>query len=153
MFGGMWFVHPSLHTLLYEVVEVLVISQHPSKLKLLQEQCPLLFNSFSDIQESTFPTSWHPVLTDLVEKSSEPFFTPMPSTPPSAPPDTQDIAFFPSLPAVRSRGVYVADNCRGREDSCTKNHPSHSLFLPGLFTIFFQHGNAVFHNFHEYILK
>lgn len=149
------FVHPSesLHTLLNEVVGGLIISQHPSKLKLLQEECPLLFNSFSDIQESTFPTSWHPVLTDLVKKSSEPFSTPMSSPPSSAPAVTQDIAFFPNLPTVRPREVYAADNCRRREDSCTKNHPSHSLFLPGLFTIFCPHGNAVFHNSQEYIGK
>ena len=142
------FVYPSesLHTLLNEVVGGLNISQHPSKLKLLQEECPLLFNTLSDIQESTFPTSWHPVLTDLVGKSSQPFSATLMSPPSCAEQlcdHAQGIAFFPNLPVVRCRGVYAADNDRQREDSCSKNHPSHSLFLPGLFTIFCSHGNVV----------
>ncbi len=144
------FVHPSesLHTLLNEIVGGLVISQHPSKLEILQEECPLLFNAFADIQESTFPRSWHPVLTDLIKKSSEPFSTAHSSSPTPIYSEQlsdhhQGIGFFPNLPPIRSRGVYAADNSRHKEDICTKNHPSHSLFLPGLFTIFCPHGNAV----------
>ncbi|XP_028418966.1 uncharacterized protein LOC114544566 [Dendronephthya gigantea] len=141
------FVHPSetLHTLLNEIVGGLIISQHPSKLELLQEECPLLFNAFSDIEESTFPRSWYPILTDLIKKSSEPFSTASSSSPPPVSSEQpsghpQEIAFFPNLPIIRSRGVYAADKYRRREDICTKNHPSHSLFLPGLFTIFCPHG-------------
>ena len=135
-----------LHTLLKEIVEGIVISRHPSKLKVLQEECPLLFNALSDIKESTFPKSWYPVVKDLIKKSSEPFSAIVSSSLSTSSEQLsgglQGISFFPILPVIRARGLYAADNCKPKEQNvCTKNHPSHSLFLPGLFTVFCPHGN------------
>ena len=137
----------SLHTLLKEIVEGIVISRHPSKLKVLQEECPLLFNVISDVKESTFPKSLYPVIKDLIKKSGEPFSDVASSSSLSYSSKQlsgglQGISFFPILPVIRARGLYAADNCRPKEQNvCTKNHPSHSLFLPGLFTVFCPHGN------------
>ena len=117
------FIHPfdSLHSLLDEIVEGLLISYHPTKLKQLQDECPVLFNALHDINMPTFPTSWHGMLRELCAKSMQPFSScdsPLSSSS-SARSDLlpdQSILFFPNLPVVRSREIFSADNCRRKED-------------------------------------
>ena len=141
------FIHPfeSLHNLLNEIVGGLVVSHHPPKLKQLQDECPLLFDVLHDINMPTFPTSWHPMLRQLSIKSMQPFSSSnstLSSSAPSSHLSDQGISFFPNLPVVRSRGIFSADSCRQKEDICNKNHPLHSFFLPGLFTVLCPHGNV-----------
>ena len=51
-----------------------------------------------------------------------------------------DIAYFPSLPVVRARGIYVIDK-KQQTDMCRKSNCRHSTLLPVIFTIFCPHGN------------
>lgn len=125
------FIHPfeSLHNLLNEIVGGLIISHHPTKLKQLQDECPLLFDALHDISMPTFPTSWHPMPRELSIKSMQPFSSSNSTLSSSSSyhlPD-QGISFFPNLPIVRRRGIFSADNCRQKEDVCNKNHPLHSF--------------------------
>lgn len=134
----------SLHSLLKEIIAGLIISQHPSKLKLLQEECPVLFNASHNVNPSSFPTSWHPMLTDLLAKSMAPFSgSPVVSSSISDEHSEQELHYFPNLPYIRTRWVYTADKDQRKEEICNKRHPNHSLFLPGVFTIFCPHGNSI----------
>ena len=133
----------SLHSLLKEIIAGLTTSQYPSKLKLLQEECPVLFNASHNLNPS-FPTSWHPMLTDLLAKSMAPFSgSPVVSSSISDEHSEQELHYFPNLPYTHTRGVYTADKDQRKEEICNKRHPNHSLFLPGVFTIFCPHGNSI----------
>ena len=50
-----------------------------------------------------------------------------------------DVAYFPSLPVVRRRGIYTIDR-KQKPDGCRKNSSRHPTLLPGIFTLFCQHG-------------
>jgi hypothetical protein len=52
------------------------------------------------------------------------------------------LGFFPSLPMIRRRGMFVADKqgSKQREDFCTKFSKGHPSLLPGVFTVFCPHG-------------
>lgn len=60
------------------------------------------------------------------------------------------MAYYPSLPLVRSWEIYVADKT-SQQDKCKKNSLHHPSLLPGIFTVFCPHGMsnyigyAVFH--------
>ena len=51
------------------------------------------------------------------------------------------LSFFPKLPPVRGRKDYVAD---GNKDTktCNKYSHGHPSLLPGVFTMFCQHGES-----------
>lgn len=141
------FIHPfeSLQNLLNEILGGLAISQHPTKLKQLQDECPILFDALHDMNMPTFPTSWHPMIRELTVKSMLPFSSNNSTLSSSSSPQSchlldQGISFSPNLPVVRGRGMFSADNRKQKEDVCNKNHPLHSFFLPGLFTVFCPHG-------------
>lgn len=52
-----------------------------------------------------------------------------------------DLSYFPGLPKIRSRGIYVADK-KSNDTICTKRSSRHPALLPGIFTLFCEHGKA-----------
>ena len=54
-----------------------------------------------------------------------------------------DLYYFPALPKVRSRCSYVADK-KSNDNICTKRTSKHRALLPGIFTLFCQHGMLLF---------
>lgn len=71
-------------------------------------------------------------------KAEAPFVGDFKDETPSTSSDS-DMAFFPQLPVIRSRGSYRADRVR-KEKICTKHTTSHPSLLPGVFVMFCQHG-------------
>ena len=51
----------------------------------------------------------------------------------------KSLSYFPNLPRVRARKRYEADKST-KEKVCTKRGSGHPSLLPGIFTIFCQHG-------------
>lgn len=51
---------------------------------------------------------------------------------------------FPTLPVVRARGFYRADQNRREGKTCRKHAPRHYALIPGLFTVLCPHGKFMF---------
>lgn len=52
----------------------------------------------------------------------------------------EELAYFPSLPKVRARGTFEADQHNNKVIKCTKQSSGHPSLLPGIFTLFCPHG-------------
>ena len=120
------------------------ITKDATIMKDLQEEIPVLFELIRSLH--TYPRKLlSPLLQSLLDKSLAPFTTqPYPYTklPSSATTvcDEQSLSFFPTLPSVRCRPVYSADK-KCKQQICTKRRSKHPSLLPGVFTIFCEHGN------------
>ena len=55
--------------------------------------------------------------------------------------DDDEMEYFPSLPKLRDRASYQADKKKATKEACTKHKTRHPALLPGVFTLFCQHGN------------
>ena len=143
------FIRPKedLHTLLIELISGVDIFSSPTKVKILHEECPIIFAALRDLSPSVLPQLWHPMLEELLKKSFAPFPNALnfqPTGPLMQNASFEGLCYFPNLPRVRPRNVYLADAVRRKEDICTKKHPGHSYFLPGIFTLFCPHGSVQF---------
>ena len=105
-------------------------------LQILQRECPILFDILRS--KKSLPSQLHPVLYELLKRSNAPFDVPKNNANVVDYPCSDD-SYFPNLPVVRSRGLYVADTAR-KAKICTKRGSSHPTLLPGIFTLFCSHG-------------
>ena len=134
----------SIHGVIREIIDGVNLCCSPSKVKLLHEECPVLFAVLRDLTPSVLPHVWRPMFEELLRKSLAPFLhcNLAPSTSQNDV-ETNPLPFFPTLPKRRPRNFYLADAARQKEDICTKKHPGHSFFLPGIFTLFCPHGISI----------
>ena len=120
------------------------VTRTPDSMKLLQYYVPILFNLVKNL--SSYPhTLLSPILQTLLDKAEAPFAGEheVHATKSCDLSDTelQHLGFFPQLPLVRNRGSYVADGSKYSEFSlCNKYSHGHPSLLPGVFTLFCQHG-------------
>lgn len=115
----------------------------------LQNVSPILFDLFLSVEK--YPHQlMSPILDKLMEKATIPF-----KGDHSEADDTESykeqqlgagdgcversLSYFPSLPQVRARRRYEADK-NTKERICTKRGTGHPSLLPGIFTIFCEHG-------------
>lgn len=101
----------------------------------LQHEVPVL---------KTFPGYLVPVINEMVKKAKAPFqlCTTEYNTDAvmcSSSNAESDMAFFPSLPVIRSRGTYAMDKSL-QTKICTKHRTGHPTLLPGVFTLYCKHG-------------
>ena len=93
-----------------------------TELQYLQTQCPMLFELFR--HKNPIPKN---ALANAVEammaKAEAPFVGDFKDETPSTS-SSSDMAFFPQLPVIHSRGSYHADRVR-KETICTKHTTSH----------------------------
>ena len=63
---------------------------------------------------------------------------PQPSSSHYLPPQQDSLGFFPNLPALVGKGNYAADHCTAKctSDECYKYPGFHTVFSPGIFTIY-----------------
>lgn len=120
------------------------ITRSPESMKLLQQYVPVLFNLIKNL--SAYPhTLLSPILHTLLEKAEAPFTDEqiIGNEPPinqSESSELHHLGFFPQLPLVRNRGNYTADGSKYVDTSCNKYSHGHPSLLPGVFTVFCQHG-------------
>ena len=114
------------------------ITTDPVNLKVLQEEIPVVFHLLQSL--GYYPRD---VLAPLLCALSKIAFSSVSEERPDAIPkdddDKADLACFPVLPQVRSRGVNQADK-KPSGAICNKHRSKHPSLLPGIFTIFCQHG-------------
>ena len=110
----------------------------------LQEEFPLLFELFKSIDSLPYAAlnSLYTILKKLLEKAYQPFQgCSSVDTQLQADDDTvASISYFPCLPIIRARGTYKIDLNR-KQAVCNKQSTGHPTLLPGIFTIFCNHGN------------
>lgn len=133
-------LHPSSRSSqLISTMQSKDISNDPDAMKCLQEEAPLLFELIRSL--GYYPMEvLSPFLSELWEKANSPFLNEHSSTGK----DTNviissDLAYFPKLPKVRNRGRYRTDKSTCGP-VCKKRKPTHPSLLPGVFTLFCQHG-------------
>ncbi len=62
-----------------------------------------------------------------------------------------ELCFFPCLPRVRDRRKYRADS-KTKDPICTKRSSRHPSLLPGVFTLFCEHGELLVHAYIDFFL-
>ena len=112
---------------------------------ILQSEVPLLFKLVESLTHYPMQ-ALAPVLNRLMELSVAPFSNSLQSV--SVPQainmlSPSDLSYFPQLNKFRERGDYTSDcstsSLHGRE-LCNKKSYRHLTLLPGIFTLFCEHG-------------
>ena len=114
----------------------------------IQKKVPVLFDLLNTLKSLSYECHslrriLSPIIVEVVKKANAPFI----NTPTEeevqfeneSPVEEEDISFFPHLTHTRQRGVYAADRIPGNK-ICTKNRVGHPTLLPGVFTLFCEHG-------------
>lgn len=109
-------------------------------MELLQKEFPLLFSLLWALKTNKYTNVLIPIINDLILKSNAPFTAPTSDNASSSSSGSStELSYFPSLPVIRERGCYTADRV-SREKLCTKLSRGHPTLLPGLFTVYCEHG-------------
>lgn len=142
----------NIHELINRIIQELPIKNDPYCLQQLSENVPLLFHLVMSTKGDNVCPQLRVVLSDLLTLSAMPFHMSAKSSgqtsftiSSNSSTDTAEnpIAFFPGLPVQRARGLYLVDKQAQKESSqrkCKKLGKGHRTLLPGIFTIFCQHG-------------
>jgi hypothetical protein len=131
------FLHPS-ETTSKLVKEMFAgdITTNPHLMKCLQEELPVVFELARTLHG--YPHElMKPIMEELVMKASAPFQNVEDDK--TVPLTTDEMSYFPHLPKCRERRVYAADTA-GKLLACTKRSSRHPTLLPGVFTLFCEHG-------------
>lgn len=136
------FLHPSEMTFnLVEEMRSADITTQPQLMKCLQEEIPVVFELARSLHG--YPHElMKPIIEELMLKANAPF-EPRPDkevAPVSPLVHNDEMSYFPHLPKCRERQAYTADNV-GKVLTCTKKSSRHPTLLPGVFTLFCEHGN------------
>ena len=129
-------------TLISSMIKDADITKDVEKMKVLQQEIPVIFELVRSL--CYYPhTLLSPLLQVLLDKSIAPFTDCNQFQNARDDKDTifdgNDLSFFPCLPRIRSRGIYDADK-KCRQQICTKRTSKHPSLLPGIFTVFCEHG-------------
>ena len=133
-------LHPSetVASLVHSMIEK-DITKDASLMLTLQEEIPVLFQLIRSL--GYYPLNiLAPLIEELWKKSNAPFMSQV-SDDVNVTNNSidSDLYYFPALPKVRSRDLYVADK-KSNDSFCTKRSSKHRALLPGIFTLFCQHG-------------
>ena len=135
-------VHPSdklflfLHKLSDETCSVL---ESVDSMQYLQTKIPVLFHLLQSLKY--FPHKLlTPILLQLIQKAAAPFTSAVSGQPCIFETVSDDLSYFPMLPVNHPRPTYAADK-KSQKKNCTKKGTRHPTLLPGVFTVFCQHGN------------
>lgn len=103
-------------------------------MKVLQEQCPVLFDMLQTIDD--VPSFLKTTLREVICKVKTTFENHKGhDTEPSVGPASRD-AFYPALPEVCRREKCQMDGKKGEVPFCSKKHGRHPTLLPGIFSVF-----------------
>ena len=143
-------LHPSQRAInLLRKMKTACITHSPTDMECLQQECPVLFELVRS--QEIFPQRLLcPIIDNIIEKSTAPFKTPFEDellTSDHETSATQTLSFFPSLKVCRKRKVYSADGSSSSQAVCTKKNRGHPSLLPGIFTLYCQHGKHT-HGYH-----
>lgn len=114
-------------------------------MKTLSEDSPLLAELLRNILDSNFPPYMWGILSILMEHTLKPFNLIPEENRLKEPVTVLDknldkLSFLPTLPIICGRSNYVADKNTRRNQSCSKVFTGHPVLLPGVFTLYCEHG-------------
>lgn len=106
----------------------------------LQQTIPVIFKLLKSLKEKFPIKKFGDCLPDFQGKVFDPFLKE--KCPSENPDDDDSLCYFPALPKVRKRGLFVADSkgSKTMEEFCKKFAKGHPSLLPGVFTLFCEHG-------------
>lgn len=118
------------------------ITTKPHLMKCLQEQLPVMFELTRTLHG--YPHElMKPIIEEMLLKANTPFEgDKMEEVTPVAINCNDEMSYFPHLPKCRERQVYTADTV-GKVFTCTKKSSRHPTLLPGVFTLFCEHGKSM----------
>ena len=143
------FLHPNQHIeqLMIEIAENIDIWSYPEKMRDLQHHIPVLHQLIADLRDEGVPPELGPVLQAIITLAKECYAIKktgaLESTAAVSTSMESPLSYFPALPVKRDRGFYKKDTCpttRHSSRTCTKRSKGHPTLLPGLFTLYCQHG-------------
>lgn len=116
-------------------------SPDENDLAVLRLDFPMLYELVMAFPLCKLPTETSPILRKLIVISQSPFIT-NPACPSLAAFPENSYCHWPGLECVRARGIYQVDK-QGRDQDgfhCKKISRGHPSLLPGIFTMFCEHG-------------
>jgi hypothetical protein len=133
-----------VHNILIAYINGENIRQDPNRWQILSDKVPvlvdILLHSSSD-EDFEVPIVLKELLNVLLQKAFAPFLPDCHVGDCNASACDDELACFPALPLVRGRGKYAADvKGHGKKELCGKHYVGHPILLPGIFTIFCEHG-------------
>ena len=119
------------------------VTLHAECLASLQQQIPVIFKAIRE-ENAYHQNEYGPLMRKLLLKCYAPFETvdfdqSLQSNSEADIPQNEPLLYFPHLKKRRVRGNYVADG-KLKEPVCTKRSSKHPTLLPGIFTLFCEHG-------------
>ena len=116
------------------------ITKQPHVMRCLQEDLPVVFEVIRSIH--SYPHELvGPIAEELLLKASAPFQEDDIKPNEEFTPTTDEMSVFPHLPKCREQRAYAADSA-GEVLTCTNKTSHHPTLLPGVFTIFCEHGKT-----------
>ncbi|XP_033731140.1 uncharacterized protein LOC117320740 [Pecten maximus] len=119
------------------------IAQNSTLLSEIQQKLPVVFDIIKSAG-SILSLECKQILAAIFEKSKSTFAVvecKQSSYQDSIATSNENTSYFPALQRVRSRGYFKADKtCREDYDKCAKDSSRHPHLLPGIFTVFCEHG-------------
>jgi hypothetical protein len=131
----------SVHSLIMDISSGVNIKRNPSKWSELRSKIPVVFKLLCDNTVDTVPLSLSNLLVELWNRCEETFAF-VEAIVADGDIVDDDLSFFPNLPKCRNRGLFAADTVKGgrKAEMCTKQYRGHPTLLPGIFTLYCQHG-------------
>ena len=136
---------PDVIELLQKMLQASILSDATS-LRLLQHEVPVLFILLENMPHHPKDVL-EPVIHRLIAVSLAPFTAPAVDSYLEPTQAENSLAYFPQLKPLRARRRYTAD--RSSSKICTKKNSGHPSLLPGIFTLFCQHGTYNTHNYNK----
>ena len=139
----MWFRCPLLYLWPHPFCSTLMFNCESFTMKCLQEEIPVLFELIRS--PGYYPKDvLSSFLNELLNRANSPFPNHddrkgCATTKNADVINDNNLAYFPQLPKVRHRGYYRTD--KNTSGPVCKQRSAHPSLLPGVFTLFCQHGN------------
>eukprot|EP00795_Rhopilema_esculentum_P009031 gene9031-16674_t len=119
----------------------MAIGSNINAMTFIQKNAPIIFNILATIQSSPLPNVWKELFL-LLGRISKQSCDKKPHTLPEATvaQKKNTLAYFPNWPVQCSRGSYYQDKSKKNEGPHCKKDKKKTTLLPGLFTIYCEHG-------------
>ena len=119
----------------------LIIRKDPEALSELQICAPIVYGVIKCLPAASLPQPWITLLEELIMKSRYVSDFQPHDTSTSNSFLSNSLSFFPSWPQLSDRGSYTMDKMKSdTREECAKTYRGHPNLLPGIFTVYCQHG-------------
>lgn len=123
------------------------IGDNVESMMFIQNAAPIIFNALATINCSKLPDEWFELFSLLHKKAVGTFKNDPHNLPPAATAEINNsLAYFPNWPIQCSRGSYRLDKANVKAaEVCKKKKTSKHSLMPGLFTVYCEHGMKTLH--------